>query len=192
MPDHVLLLKVGSVCLIMRNLNIADGLVNGTKVIVTAISSRLITVRLPQGTMPICIPRIVYKFAFVEGSPLRVRRRQFPLVLAYAMTGHKSQGQTIEHAGVDLRTDCFTHGQLYVLLSRVRHPDHIVVLVHRKELRKELPTQRTLCTLISFFNLFPGSRIGEMPEIKTPRCTLTASRLGGLPNKTPRRILTHQ
>jgi len=128
-PDHVLRLKVGSVCLIMRNLNIAGGLVNGTKVIVTAITNRLITVRLPQNTQPIGIPRITFRFAIVEGSPLRVRRRQFPLMLAYAMTGHKSQGQTIDFVGVDLRTDVFTHGQLYVMLSRVRRPEDIVVLV---------------------------------------------------------------
>ncbi|XP_054256904.1 uncharacterized protein LOC128981934 [Macrosteles quadrilineatus] len=128
-PDHVLRLKIGSVCLVMRNLNIDSGLVNGTKVIVTAIRPRLITVRLPGQQDPICIPRIQFVFPFVEGSPLRVRRLQFPLMLAYSMTGHKSQGQTIDRVGVDLRSDCFTHGQLYVLLSRVRHPDHIVVLV---------------------------------------------------------------
>ncbi|XP_046661355.1 ATP-dependent DNA helicase pfh1-like [Homalodisca vitripennis] len=74
-------------------------------------------------------PQPGHWFAFAEGSPLRVCRRQFPLMLAYCMTGHKSQGQTIEYVGVDLRTDCFTHGQLYVLLSRVRRPDDIVVLV---------------------------------------------------------------
>ncbi|XP_054283292.1 ATP-dependent DNA helicase PIF1-like [Macrosteles quadrilineatus] len=134
-PDHVLRLKIGSVCLIMRNLDIAEGLVNGTKVIVIGITNRLITVRLPGQTQPIGIPRITFTFAFVEGSPLRVRRRQFPLMLAYCMTGHKSQGQTIDSVGVDLRTDCFTHGQLYVLLSRVRHPDHIVVLVHPERVR---------------------------------------------------------
>ncbi|KAI5751525.1 hypothetical protein M8J77_008223 [Diaphorina citri] len=112
----------------MRNLNIADGLVNGTKVILTAISPRLITVRMPGGTQLYGIPRIIFKFAMVEGSPLRISRRQFPLMLAYAMSGHKSQGQTIDYVGVDLRTDCFTHGQLYVLLSRVRSPQDIVVL----------------------------------------------------------------
>ncbi|KAI5708509.1 hypothetical protein M8J77_024181 [Diaphorina citri] len=128
-PDHILRLKIGSVCLIMRNLNIADGLVNGTKVILTAISPRLITVRMPGGTQLYGIPRIIFKFAMVEGSPLRISRRQFPLMLAYAMSGHKSQGQTIDYVGVDLRTDCFTHGQLYVLLSRVRSPQDIVVLV---------------------------------------------------------------
>ncbi|XP_046391588.1 uncharacterized protein LOC124159723 [Ischnura elegans] len=128
-PDHILHLKVGSVCLVMRNLNIGDGLVNGTKVIVTAISNRLITVRKPGNNQPIAIPRITFSFPFMEGSPLRVRRRQFPLTLAYCMTSHKSQGQTIDYVGVDLRTDCFTHGQLYVLLSRVRSPEDIVVHV---------------------------------------------------------------
>ncbi|XP_054259511.1 uncharacterized protein LOC128984236 [Macrosteles quadrilineatus] len=135
-PDHVLRLKIGSVCLIMRNLNIDSGLVNGTKVIITAISPRLITARLPGKTEPICIPRIQFVFPFVEGSPLRVRRLQFPLMLAYSMTGHKSQGQTIDRVGVDLRSDCFTHGQLYVLLSRVRHPDDIAVLVRPERVRE--------------------------------------------------------
>ncbi|XP_046686497.1 uncharacterized protein LOC124372177 [Homalodisca vitripennis] len=70
-----------------------------------------------------------------QGSRLPKDRRSgfvavsSPSCWRYCMTGHKSQGQTIEYVGVDLRTDCFTHGQLYVLLSRVRRPDDIVVLV---------------------------------------------------------------
>ncbi|KAI5708360.1 hypothetical protein M8J77_021209 [Diaphorina citri] len=39
------------------------------------------------------------------------------------------RGSTIDYVGVVLRTDCFTHGQLYVLLSRVRSPQDIVVLL---------------------------------------------------------------
>uniref|UniRef100_A0A8D8VRR9 ATP-dependent DNA helicase n=1 Tax=Cacopsylla melanoneura TaxID=428564 RepID=A0A8D8VRR9_9HEMI len=128
-PNHVLRLKIGCICLIMRNLNIADGLVNGTKVIVTAISPRLITVRMPGSTELFAIPRITFKFSIIVGSPLEVIRRQFPLVLAYAMSGHKSQGQTIDYVGLDLRSECFTHGLLYVMLSRVRSPDNILVLV---------------------------------------------------------------
>ncbi|XP_054272896.1 uncharacterized protein LOC128993160 [Macrosteles quadrilineatus] len=109
-------------------LNLMDGVVHELRS-ADSIRPRLITVRLPGQHDPICIPRIQFVFPFVEGSLLRVRRLQFPLMLAYSMTGHKSQGQTIDRVGVDLRSDCFTHGQLYVLLSRVRHPDHIVVLV---------------------------------------------------------------
>jgi ATP-dependent exoDNAse (exonuclease V) alpha subunit len=35
------------------------------------------------------------------------------------MTVNKSQGQSLSTVGVDLRTSAFTHGQLYVALSRV-------------------------------------------------------------------------
>ncbi|XP_034236354.1 uncharacterized protein LOC117642372 [Thrips palmi] len=128
-PDHILKLKIGAVCFITRNLNIEEGLVNGTKVVVEAVSPRIVRVRKAGGNETFAIPRITFKFPIVDGAPLMINRRQFPLQLAYAMSFHKSQGQTINKVGVDLRTDCFTHGQLYVGLSRVRSPDDIVVLV---------------------------------------------------------------
>ncbi|KAE8742020.1 hypothetical protein FOCC_FOCC012436 [Frankliniella occidentalis] len=131
-PDHILKLKIGTVCLITRNLNIDQGLVNGTKVIVEAISPRLVRVRKPNTTETFGIPRITFKFPIIAGSPMTMTRKQFPLQLAYAMTFHKSQGQTIKLVGVDLRTDCFTHGQLYVGLSRVRSPNDITVLVQEE------------------------------------------------------------
>lgn len=43
---------------------------------------------------------------------------QFPIRLAWAMTIHKSQGQTYESVALDLTTDTFAPGQLYVALSR--------------------------------------------------------------------------
>ncbi|XP_060882081.1 uncharacterized protein LOC132953741 [Metopolophium dirhodum] len=42
--------------------------------------------------------------------------------LAFAMTINKSQGQTMSVCGLDLRTPCFSHGQLYVVCSRVGKP----------------------------------------------------------------------
>ena len=43
---------------------------------------------------------------------------QYPLRLAYAITIHKSQGQTFENVLIDLEYGAFAHGQLYVALSR--------------------------------------------------------------------------
>ena len=53
--------------------------------------------------------------------------------VAFAMTIHKSQGQTLSRVGVFLPLPCFSHGQLYVAASRVGHPDHIRFAVDRDE-----------------------------------------------------------
>merc|ERR1712167_76588 len=43
---------------------------------------------------------------------LHIQRRQFPIILAYAITTtiHKSQGQTLDRVLFDVRDDFFTHG----------------------------------------------------------------------------------
>ncbi|XP_064100747.1 uncharacterized protein LOC135211365 [Macrobrachium nipponense] len=48
----------------------------------------------------------------------QLRRRQFPINLAFSYTANKSQGQTLDHVGVFLPSPMFTHGQLYVAMSR--------------------------------------------------------------------------
>lgn len=51
---------------------------------------------------------------------------QIPLRLAYAITIHKSQGQTFDH--INLQPNTFDVGQLYVALSRVRTLSGLVLL----------------------------------------------------------------
>ena len=46
-------------------------------------------------------------------------RTQFPLRLAYCMSFNKSQGQTLQRVLMDITTPPFSHGHLYVALSRV-------------------------------------------------------------------------
>ena len=49
-----------------------------------------------------------------------VYRKQFPLILAYAVTIHKCQGLSLDCAIVDLSDEVFSEGMAYVALSRVR------------------------------------------------------------------------
>lgn len=52
---------------------------------------------------------------------------QFPFMLAWAVTIHKSQGKTFENVIIDLATKAFAAGQLYVALSRCTTLDGIVL-----------------------------------------------------------------
>ena len=54
-------------------------------------------------------------------------RRQFPVILSFAMTINKSQVQSLRNVGIYLSKPVFTHGQLYVALSRVRLMDGLKI-----------------------------------------------------------------
>jgi ATP-dependent DNA helicase PIF1 len=122
LPPHKLSLKVGCPILLLRNLNKSMGLANGTRLIVTELRQHTIKAQIvTQGAFymtEVIIPRIDL-VTDNKQLPFQFRRRQFPVQLAYSMTIHKSQGQSFERMGIYIETPLFTHGQLYVALSRV-------------------------------------------------------------------------
>lgn len=67
---------------------------------------------------------------------------QLPFRLAWAITIHKSQGQTLDHLVVDLSGGTFAYGQLYVALSRAVSLDGLVL--RRDVLPKDLKTDQRI------------------------------------------------
>ena len=55
----------------------------------------------------------------IKRFQLQMRRNQFPVRLSYTKTANNSQGQTMKFVGIYMRTEFFSHGQVYVSLLRV-------------------------------------------------------------------------
>ncbi|KAE9016911.1 hypothetical protein PR002_g13537 [Phytophthora rubi] len=121
-PPHKLTLKEGAPIMMMRNLNPDLGLCNRTRLRVVKLKPHLIhatTMTDERQGQDVLIPRIVFvSDGDSRDSPFRLRRKQFPMVPAFAMTINKAQGQTVQNLGLYLATPCFSHGQLYVGCTR--------------------------------------------------------------------------
>ena len=132
-PSHVLSLKISAPIIILRSLD-PPKVTNGTRCVITKLSANTIeaTVGYPMvgryAGHDIIIPRIPL-IPSNSTLPFEFRRLQFPVALCFAMTTNKSQGQTFKAVGVDLTNESFTHGMLYVALSRVGSPNCLTLLV---------------------------------------------------------------
>ncbi|CDY70925.1 BnaCnng70400D [Brassica napus] len=143
LPRHCLKLKVGAPIMCLRNMDVADGLCNGTRLIVTQLLPHVIEGRIITGNKiaghPVWIPRMFVTPPDTK-FPFRMRRRRFPVTLAFAMTINKSQGPTLESVGLFLPSPVFSHGQLYVALSRVKSRSGLKILITGKEGKTQTKT----------------------------------------------------
>lgn len=110
-------LKIGAQVMLLKNLDVEGGLVNGTLGIVQSIGGSSVCVDFGDAGVHE-VERSRWSFRDGDGHELATRD-QIPLRLAYAITIHKSQGCTLSKAKVNLRS-AFAYGQAYVALSRVR------------------------------------------------------------------------
>ena len=130
MPPHKLVLKEGAPVVFIRNMSRSDGIMNGTRAIVTKCCTHRVQVRLtsgPKSGRDVAVPRINLQSPDNGTLHINFTQRQFPLRLAFCMTINKSQGQTFKNVGVWLPSPVFSHGQLYVALSRLGDPNGLCI-----------------------------------------------------------------
>ena len=98
--------------MLLRNLDQSEGLCNGTRLIVTRLASHVIAAEIISGKNignKVYIPKISMSPS-QSPWPFKLVRRQFPIMLPYAMTINKSQGQSLSTVGLYLPNPLFSHG----------------------------------------------------------------------------------
>lgn len=119
-----LTLCVGAQVMLLTNLDVEAGLVNGSRGVIVDIRAidNVPIVQFRRGR-----PIAVESKQWVSNENSRITRNQIPLRVAYAITIHKSQGSTLDCALVDIGSSTFEYGQAYVALSRVRNLESLYI-----------------------------------------------------------------
>lgn len=120
-------LKVGAQIMMLKNdLSKPRRWVNGTLGVITKLSADSIRVNI-DGVEHSVLKETWKKIRYEYDHETRELKKeivseftQFPMRLAWAITIHKSQGQTYESVAIDLSDGAFAHGQTYVALSRCK------------------------------------------------------------------------
>ncbi len=103
--------------MLLYNLDIESGLVNGSRGIVTRFENDLPVVKFLNGSELLIN---FYTWEIMDGDEKKLEIVQIPLKLGFAFTIHKAQGVTLDFVEINLK-NIFEFGQAYVALSRVRN-----------------------------------------------------------------------
>ena len=131
--EESLELKIGAQVMFTRN-NREANYYNGKIGTIIDLSEHKITIKCKEDAFPIVAERETW-----ENTEIKIDKEskdqyeevvgsfsQFPLRLAWAITIHKSQGLTFDRAIIDAIAS-FSHGQVYVALSRCKSLDGMVL-----------------------------------------------------------------
>jgi len=132
LPFDELRLKVGASIMLLRNLNLSQELYNRTWLICCGLHSKVIDAQIMTG--PHISSRVFILWISLTPSdtnlPFILKWCQFPVRVTFSMTVNKSQGQTLNRVSLFLPQPVFSHGQLYIALSRITSYQSIKILIN--------------------------------------------------------------
>ena len=124
-------LKIGALIILLRNINPYQSLYDRTRITVIHLHRACLEAYILGRDYNRELHLLPYiKLSTTEEElPFILTCKQFLVRLCFAMTVNKVQGQSLDIVGVDLHFLSFTHGQLYVALSRVTDLSKLSVLL---------------------------------------------------------------
>ncbi|GBN28767.1 hypothetical protein AVEN_246077-1 [Araneus ventricosus] len=137
-PLHSVVLKVGCPIMLLRNLGPLK-LCNGSRLIVKALYAHIIEVTILTGSFEgenVLISRIPL---IPTDLPFSFQRLQFPFRIAFAITINKARPSSYR-----LGFDCFSHGQLYLGMSRAKDTSTLFIVVDERKETKNIVYSQVL------------------------------------------------
>lgn len=119
MAEVEIVLKEGSQVMCISNIDLCSGansIVNGSVGVIVGFQDEFPIVEFKNG-VKLTMGYKIWESDIIKGVAIK----QIPLILAWAVTIHKSQGATLELAEIDIGSKIFEAGQTYVALSRVKN-----------------------------------------------------------------------
>ena len=122
-------LKKHRIIMLLRNLDPVNGHCNQIQYVIEHLHDHIIDATIacgPHAGKRIFVP-IIPMIPSDNIFRFHMKRKQFPVRHAFAITSNKAQGQTLSHVGIYLKQAFFSHGQLYVAMSRVGSKDSLKI-----------------------------------------------------------------
>jgi ATP-dependent DNA helicase PIF1 len=113
LPQHRISVKLNQPIMLLRKKGQAEGLCNGTRMIVKSPHKHFIEAELATGKgkgKRYFLPKMPITPSDAD-CPIMIKRIQFPIRAAFAMTINKAQGATLNTVGIYLNDPVFSHGQ---------------------------------------------------------------------------------
>ena len=118
--------------MLRKNTNVSKGLCNGRIGTITNVGITTsgyvnnLYIRFDGDTIDTKIERVSAQYEIKKN--IIATRKQFPIILAWAITIHKSQGLTLNKALIDLGDSVFAPGMAYVALSRLKKLNDLILI----------------------------------------------------------------